>query len=211
MLYWHLRSIRDIFKYWDYFEDASFPLYALFLYTNEDQTIAAYVSRHFDEFDRMSGNTCMIFVIEKPSRTWEQKAQTRQYWLNVEAKRNLENDWMELMPYDKSEIYPIARLIEVPYSDLPCIVFFSDINKMELATYKIDPSWSDQEITKEVRELFSAIRPTFNEEHDLSLGDLKEGVWQKLKNFITKKEIQKSIGQVIRTSERVADLISKLK
>ena len=186
-----IKSLEEIRKHWKIFEDRWKTLYAFFLYTNEDRNIARYVREYFRELDQLSGNTCLIFLIDKPPRTWEEEARTREYWKEFTFRTWVWEGFTEVMPYDRSKAYEIAEFFGIFPNHIPCIVFFRNINERELLVYPLDNSWSDERLTREFRELFSAIR-----EGCENIGDdneRKEQMWRNLERFIRRRSREQTI------------------
>jgi len=186
-----IRSLEEVIEHWDIFEGRWRSLYAFFLYTNEDRNIARYVREYFRELDRLSGNECLIFLIDKPPRTWEEEARTRDYWEEFTFRTRVWEGFKEVMPYDKSRAYEIAEFLGIQPSLIPCIVFFRNINEREIFVYPLDNSWSDGRLTREFRELFSAIR-----EGCENIGDddeRKEKIWRNLERFIRRRSRRQRI------------------
>ena len=185
-----IRNLEEVIEHWDIFESKWRSLYAFFLYTNEDRNIARYVREYFHELDRLSGNECLIFLIDKPPRTWEEEARTRDYWEEFTFRAIVWEGFKEVMPYDRSRAYEIAEFLGIRPNLIPCIVFFRNINEREILVYPLDNSWSDERLTREFRELFSAIR-----EGCENIGDDegKEKIWRNLERFIRRRSRRQRI------------------
>jgi len=191
-----IRSLEEVIKHWDIFEGRWKTVYAFFLYTNEDKNIAHYVRKYFREIDKLSGCDCLIFLIDKPPKTWEEEARTREYWREFEFKTRMQNDFKEVMPHDRSRAYEIAEFLGLPPNYIPCIVFFRNINERELLIYPLDNSWSDERLTRELRELFSYVREGTKNIED---GETrKEQIWSDLESFIRRRNRERRISQIVK-------------
>jgi hypothetical protein len=149
-------SIEEIVSHWHISEDDWVSAYAFFLYTNEDKNIARYVRENFFELSRLSEEKYLIFLIENPPKSPLDEARAREYWREVEFKTQVWTGFAEVMPYDKSTAHEIGRYLGVHQTDVPCITFFRSIHDSQLVIYRLDNSWTDLELTEELRELFSS-------------------------------------------------------
>ena len=51
-----------------------------FLYTDEDSEIVDYLMNNYEAFDKLTGDWCCIYVLEKKGIKWEQ---LKKYWKNL--------------------------------------------------------------------------------------------------------------------------------
>ena len=151
-----ITSIEEIVSHWHISEDNQVSAYAFFLYTNEDKNIARYVRENFFELDKLSEEKYLIFLIENPPKSPLDEARAREYWRAVEFKTQVWTGFAEVMPYDKSTAHEIGRYLGIHQTDVPCITFFRSIHDRQLVIYRLDNSWTDLELTEELRELFSS-------------------------------------------------------
>jgi hypothetical protein len=151
-----ITSIEEIVRHWDVSEDDLASAYAFFLYTTEDKNIARYVRENFSELERLAGEQCLIFLIENPPKSGLDEASAREYWREVEFKTPIWTGFTEVMPYDQATAYEIGRYLGIHRTDVPCITFFPSIHASQLVIYRLDNSWTDLELTEELRELFSS-------------------------------------------------------
>jgi hypothetical protein len=151
-----IRSIEEIVGHWYISEDDWASAYAFFLYTNEDKNIARYVRENFFELNRLSEEKCLIFLMENPPKSPLDEARAREYWREVEFKTQVWTGFTEVMPYDKSTAHEIARYLGIHPTDIPCITFFRSIHDSQLVIYRLANSWTDLELTEELRELLSS-------------------------------------------------------
>jgi len=203
-----IRSLKEVIENWDIFEGRWRSLYAFFLYTNEDRNIARYVREYFHELDKLSGKECLIFLIDNPPRTWEEESRIRDYWKEFTFRTRVWEGFKKVMPYDRSKAYEIAEFLGIPPRLIPCIVFFRSIDEREILFYPLDSSWSDERLTKEFRELFSAVRGKCENINDDN--ERKKQIWKNLKRFIRRRSreqiivnfinhpIARSVGDVFR-------------
>jgi hypothetical protein len=151
-----IRSIEEIVGQWHISEDDLASAYAFFLYTNEDKNIARYVRENFFELHRLSEEKCLIFLIENPPKSPLDEARAREYWRQVEFKTPVWTGFTEVMPYDQPTAHEIGKYLGIHPTDVPCITFFRSIHDTQLVIYRLDNSWTDVELTEELRELFSS-------------------------------------------------------
>jgi hypothetical protein len=151
-----ITSIEEIVSHWHISEDYWASAYAFFLYTTENKNIARYVRENFSELNRLSEEKYLIFLIENLPKSPLDEARAREYWREVEFKTPVWTGFAEVMPYDKSTAYEIGKYLGIHTTDVPCITFFRSIHDSQLVIYRLDNSWTDLELTEELRELFSS-------------------------------------------------------
>lgn len=210
-----IRNLRDVKENWRVFEERWKALYAFFLYTDEDKNIARYVREHFNELDKLSGPDCLVFLIEKPPTGFRGIDEVINYRKNEKetlfflTSLHSEKKSSDGSFYDKAEVYEIARNFEIDYTDIPCIVFFRDINDKKLLIYRLDNSWSDERLTREFRELFAFIRESIK---DLQgVGD-EEMLWEKLEKFVRRKNrnIDREITKIINLGLNIVNIFNTI-
>ena len=136
--------------------DSAGCLKGIFLYTDEDIALAKYVREHFNDLDRMTGDWCVIHLLEKPQNDWKS---IRDYWRPV-LHSNLYQmwsviRWITTKPFDKSESYTIARKLGISSSHLPCLVILP-ANAEDFARERLIFPIKDVS-TQYFRKLFSSI------------------------------------------------------
>jgi hypothetical protein len=151
-----ITSIEEIVCYWHIAEDDGVSDHAFFLYTTEDKNIARYVREHFSELNKLSEEKRLIFLIENPPKSPLDEARVREYWREVEFKTPVWTGFTEVMPYDQAAAHEIGTYLGIHPRDLPCITFFRSIHDSQLVIYRLDNSWTDGELTEELRKLFSS-------------------------------------------------------
>ena len=151
-----ITSIEEMVSHRHIFEDDPASAYAFFLYTKEDKNIARFVRENFSELNRFSEEECLIFLIDNQPKNQLDEARAREYWREFEFKTPVWTGFTEVMPYDQSTAYEIGRYLGIHQTDVPCITFFRSIHDRELVIYRLDNSWTDLELTEELRELFSS-------------------------------------------------------
>lgn len=123
------------------------------LYTDEDDKLAKYVREHFASLDKLSGDWCKIFVLEKPPSEWKN---AKAYWQSILKSELYEMwsmlRWITTKPFDKSEIYEISRKIGVEFEQLPCLVLFGQNHNTEKLVLPIEYPTTDY-----MRTMFSTL------------------------------------------------------
>ncbi|MGB6301965.1 MAG: pentapeptide repeat-containing protein, partial [Rivularia sp. (in: cyanobacteria)] len=105
----------------------------ILLYTDEDEKLSLYIREHFDAFDKLTGDWCTIYLLENPSPKWRK---ANQNWKQM-IKSGLNSSWFRSKPYDKSEVYDIARELNINLSNIPCLVLISPENLSEKLVFEI--------------------------------------------------------------------------
>ena len=123
------------------------------LYTDEDIELAKYVREHFVSLDRLSGDWCKIYVLEKPPSDWKH---IKSYWHAILKSELYEMwsllRWIMTKPFEKSEAYKLARTIGVEPDQLPCLVLVGQNHKTPNLIFPIQ-----QVSTDYMRRLFSLL------------------------------------------------------
>jgi hypothetical protein len=104
----------------------NFPLYAFFLYSDEDKDVAEFMSQKTPWLHSLSNMDCLIYVFENPSN-WPEE--WKLYWEEMLDSdfRNLYARWVKMTPYSRTEmVYPMADLLGVEKKYIPCMVFVED-------------------------------------------------------------------------------------
>jgi len=101
----------------------------IFLYTDEDSEIVDYVMNNYEAFDKLTGDWCCIYVLEKKAIKWEQ---LKKYWKNL-LLSELHDFFKPLSlvyakPFNRNDCYDIARDLGIPIEQLPCLVFLPPLS-----------------------------------------------------------------------------------
>jgi Pentapeptide repeats (8 copies) len=114
------------------------------LYTDEDKILKKYIKQYFQEFNKLSGDWCEIFILEKPSKEWRGKNLSLIERFNLKFLRQI----------DKSEAYDIAREFKIDINQIPCLILFGEkIYSQRL----IIPIKQVSDLPKYFRELFTML------------------------------------------------------
>ncbi|MHC5733043.1 MAG: hypothetical protein ACYTXY_55235, partial [Nostoc sp.] len=88
-----------------------------------------YIKENFESLDKLTGDWCTIFLIERPPLGWEK---SRLYWKEIFENELYERfQFLNLLrnkPYKKSEAYDIARKLKIDVKNLPCLVLLNPHN-----------------------------------------------------------------------------------
>jgi hypothetical protein len=154
---------------------------AWLLYSDVDANFAKYVKESWNALDRISGNHCLITLIEKP-----QNYANVEYWKNLNlseenSKKVYEyllkerpseweakvNDWfLNFKPYDRNVHIEIANKLDVPYTEMPCLVFYTNTKSKEYLVYSFSNEWSFDHISEHMKAIFTAVRKYADEKWD---------------------------------------------
>lgn len=116
----------------------SYPLYAFFLYSEFDEDLAEFMRLRGQWLHSLSGEDCLIGVLENPGEWgegWERYWQKR---LGSDFSQ-ISAEWMKLKPFDRNTAFSIADLLEVEKNTLPCIVFVESFSQKEAMCIPIIP------------------------------------------------------------------------
>jgi hypothetical protein len=177
-------------------------LYAVILYTDQDQSLSSYIRENARELSVMSSlsenneryeNDLLFFVIEKPSDEWRIEIEKD---LGALAGIYFDSVWERLEgniyePYDKTKAYEIARHFHVSPDQLPCVVFFTSLESYQIVVVEIEKfinnsNSDDKEYAKFFRLLFTKAQEAILSESDTTLRKLSKLINpQKKKNLST--------------------------
>jgi len=180
-----IRSIDEVVDHWLIFKNKWEGVYAFFLYSNEDRQIIKYIREYFTDLHILSGEECLIFLIDKPPN-------------KREKMKDYCKGFTKVVPYDRSKSYKIADFFGISPKAIPCIVFFKNIDETELLVCPLKNSWNEEKLSIKLREVFSAIK--IEKEHIYSHyedGRRKERIWKDLKKYIGKEYIEQKIMGII--------------
>lgn len=116
------------------------------LYTDEDNDLKIYIKYFFQEFHKLSGDWCKIFILEKPCKQWRKR--------NLPLTERFKLKFVRKI--DKSEAYDIARQLKIDINQIPCLVLFGEEVNSQRLIFPIKPV-STFDFSKYFRELFSNI------------------------------------------------------
>lgn len=106
----------------------------IFLYTDEDEALANYVKKHINALDKLTGDWCNIYVLEKCDGRSNYDGEL---WPSFPYSRyceelGLDEQRVTPKPFDRNESYNIARDLNVPFEAFPCLVLLSPLKETKL-------------------------------------------------------------------------------
>ncbi|MEA5536843.1 hypothetical protein [Crocosphaera sp. XPORK-15E] len=132
-------------------------IYGIFLYTDEDIDMIKYLRTNLESLDILSGDWSKIYILEMPEKD-------SIVWVNYWIKNftyDFFKQWFPLLestktkPFDRNQSYNIARDLEIPFDQLPCLVLLPPLTEISSQEKLIVPI---KEISKEYfRSLFSTL------------------------------------------------------
>jgi hypothetical protein len=129
-------SFQEVLENKSAFE-GRYEIYAFFLYTESDQTLAKYVREHYFEVEELTGRNCLVFFADKP-QYWEDRLDKERYWEKIGISKELWKGFLNTVPYRSEEIIRIADVFHVSVKNIPCIVFFPDLHSQEIVISQLD-------------------------------------------------------------------------
>lgn len=194
------------------------------LYSDMDANFAKFVKESWNALDKLSGWHCLITLIEKPYN-YENVNYWKQLGLSENNSKKIYeyllkekpdewetkvNDWfLNFKPYDRNVHIEIAERLGIPYTEMPCLVFYTNTNSKEYLVYSFSNEWSFDHISEHMKSVFSAVREKADEKWDYDapedikrrniLSDL-ESDFKKIRaaKFIRRITNNTSIGNVIK-------------
>jgi hypothetical protein len=177
-------------------------LFAIFLYTEEDENLAWYIRQHVRELHQMTGNQCWFFTIERPTKEWNLDIRcslgelAEEYFNALWERLGVDN----FKPFEKTQAYHIGERLGVTPKQFPCVAFFSGLRTRELVIVEIndfvDASLEnvEEEYTRFFRILFSVSRQVTTDSKEKWLSKFEKQLRKEWKDA-TRQEI-KPIGSV---------------
>ncbi|NER07126.1 MAG: hypothetical protein F6K17_33390, partial [Okeania sp. SIO3C4] len=134
----------------------------IFLYTDEDSEIVDYVKNNYEAFDKLTGDWCCIYVLEKKGMKWESLTKYWQYLLLSELHDFFKPiSLVYAKPFNRNEFYKIARDLGIPIEQLPCLVFLPPLTEIFGQEKLVIPV--KEASTKYFRKVFSTLEGIVNQ------------------------------------------------
>ncbi|NES93474.1 hypothetical protein, partial [Okeania sp. SIO2B9] len=103
----------------------------IFLYTDGDSEIVDYMMNNFEDFDKLTGEWCYIYVLEKKGINWKLLIKYWKYLLLSELREIFKPIRLFTeKPFNRNESYKIARDLGIPSDQLPCILFLPPLTEI---------------------------------------------------------------------------------
>jgi hypothetical protein len=168
-------------------------IWGAFLYTEEDIELALYVRKHFASINQLTGEIFHIFVIETPPKEWRPAIR----WWKTQLSDKLPlfqtwntMGWLSSKPYDNSQAYEVARKLGVYKDQLPCLVLFDNLDRLDKLIFpitEVSPAF--------FRRLFACL------ERSIQPGDTSSDAYARIKTQY--ESIFKSLKVVTTKEDRV--------
>ncbi len=159
-------------------EKEKFAFYAFLLYTSKDGEITNYVKNYREEFSQLSEKDCLIFYHDRSS-----KSETS----------------------SSGEAYRTARAIGIELKEIPCIVFFKNINDESVLIYCLNKNLSKKDIKTELINLFEAIQNCISRYDSKNDFDNRNDLYDCLAKYIRENNIKYFLPNL-----KVKKLLSKI-
>ena len=150
----------------------------ILLYTDADEILTKYIQEHFQEFHKLSGDWCQIFILEKPNGIWSAKDLSLIKKIQLKFTNKI----------DKAEAYDIARQLKIDINQIPCLVFFGKQVNQRLII-PIDKDEYINNLSKYFRELFATVEKILNQTEissGLSTFEIITYHFDEIKNYLDK-------------------------
>jgi hypothetical protein len=159
-----VRSFRDIQIFDTYFNRDNvsvyhrFAVYAIILYTASDLTLAKFINNNFLELHNLAGGSFAFYIVERPNPSWL-AAMRKEFAGEISA--HIESIWAEInnsqfSPLDNSSAYEIAKKLGIKWPQLPCIIFFTNLNSKKMIVVPVS-SLIDKSLTEAKQEELLAL------------------------------------------------------
>jgi hypothetical protein len=167
------------------------------LYSDLHPAVSKFVRESWGALDAMSGQRCLITLIDKPSSANDP------YWKNS----NLTPEFGYLKtsrPFDRNQHIQIADMLDIPYANMPTVAFFSSTTASETLQISLE-NWADEDqLAMAFAELFDAVKRTVDQYgfDDIPCGeterfiDRREDCHRRLEPRLNRKRLFRSVRKV---------------
>ncbi|MFW9803577.1 MAG: hypothetical protein ACFFFC_13030 [Candidatus Thorarchaeota archaeon] len=163
-------------------------VFAFLLYTQANTHLYDFVKKHHDILSSLTGPHFTMFVI----------------W-NVLAK-DQEADQEELAKVSyKFGAYTLAREFGIELRKVPCLVFFRDLDEIEVVVCSLDDSWKQSKLIDVLEHLTDDV-----EKARKKAEGQKEKLWKSLEGTIKKREWFKKLVEKIKLVKPILEIIKTL-
>jgi len=172
--YLHRKAITSNYPY---------AICSIILYSDIDKKIKRFFRNNFKDLHHMAGGRTLFFIVERPSSKWlpimqeELKEKLGPYVQSIWDL--LEEDQFHSL--DSSVIYKVAETMNIKRSQIPCIVFFTNLYSKDLVVVPFDSLLEkplsvseDNDLVKMFRSIFDATETASHEPEEKRLGKLKD-------------------------------------
>ncbi len=132
-------------------------MYGFFLFHEEETDLWKFLGENLKYLDDLCGKECHIGIIERSNPDnlpeWYMK---EQMYKEPEFWEELSESYQKFLPYDKFNVFSIAKNLGIPLNQVPCIVFF---NTIPIKEYIYLPILVDPENYKEFfKDVFTRVQ-----------------------------------------------------
>lgn len=199
---------------------------AWLLYSDLDANFAKYVKEAWNALDRVSGRHCLITLIEEP-----QNPENEKYWEKIglpnegsekiyrklvgerPSKYDKEiNKWfLQFKPYDRNVHIEIADKLEISYTDMPCLVFYTSSKSKEYLIYGFSNDWSFDHLSEHMKAVFTAVRKRADKKWKLEASEevKRQDILSQLEGDFRNVKISKFIRRVV-NNQSVGNIIKSV-
>jgi hypothetical protein len=121
---------------------------ALFLYANEDKNVVRFIRVYYEDLLDLGesfDSTSLILLIEKPPYLIKE-TELQSYWMQFDLGRyQISEELLQVIPYERSTVYNIANIFQIPKPSVPCLVLFRSIHERDLLVFNLNQSvWLEE-------------------------------------------------------------------
>ncbi|MBD3190414.1 MAG: hypothetical protein GF308_07205 [Candidatus Heimdallarchaeota archaeon] len=185
-----------------------YPVYAFLLYTSANENLASFLNNNLRQVESMTRGNCLLYLLDYQIAEEGVGEDWKSSFDHVQFLRFKE---YEILRAGNSLVYPIADFFGLLPRDLPCLVFFRDIQTKRPIVYRIQNSLSGYELTQEFERIFSIITKEVRKSKKWNT-DPSRRIWSRLQLYrITRKVSITKIGVASHpTMEKIADVLKWL-
>jgi hypothetical protein len=146
---------------------------AWLLYSDNDKEFAKYLMESWNALERLSGESCLITLIEQPYNEnnvifWsdinlsEENSKIIYEFLLNERTENSQakiNEWLlNFKPYSNEVLTKTAEKLDVPVTEIPCLVFYTKTSSKDYLVYSFSNDWTLNQISGHMKEIFTLVK-----------------------------------------------------
>jgi len=153
-------------------KENKYKLYCLLLYSDLDRQFYKYLKDTHQSLSIISGEDIFMFWFENFNTV---------YPILVSASKK------KIDPVNRNHSFVVARMLGIPNSKMPCLVFFRNLESKNAVVYSFDNEWGFNHMSEHIKAVFDTTRSL--------LSDIKEIDEEKLIKGLEKEFAKIRIGK----------------
>lgn len=190
-----IKDIYEVISNWGVFVNERYPLYAFFLYGEHD-TIGKYARKYYNDLNNQSGDNLLIFLLDDPPESISESRKKEALNRIIEYRNEFRVRDNQYQSYDKKSVDDIANYFNLLPENIPCAIFFRNINNRNGLILPLNSSWSEETFVNGFKDLFSKLIQLERELHfdrqsfmtEKEFKRIQDLYWDTLTNYVESKK-----------------------